>query len=295
MTMKIVIRLKKGGYMKLIEREPVGIIFRTFAQNESQVPERIAMVKTAIDKALALSIEGMNVFKFVDILIPVDKRYPSSDCGLTASLIREAYSSQKRVRVHELMGDLFCSLLNDGILIQFESKVRYSMIVSPDAHEYLTEENVRRMFSCIEEKGSLAVGLAINELRESILDGFIANTIALWHNKSLMSVGGFNLISAETENDKRTHYLEGSDQDGKIVFYPIKGVEEVIPLAYMVKKYGRCISAVEPLGVGHYEVIADEDLQKRHYAKMATKRDRQDELLSLVGFHSSIIKNGLVL
>lgn len=280
--------------MKLIEREPVGIIFRTFATETSQVEERMGLVNQAIEKALGLSLEGKPVFKFIDILVPSNPLFPSVDCGLMAEEVSSAWSHERRVRVHKTMGDIFCGTLNFGIGIQSESGVRYSLIASPDAHSYITQENVMSMLQQA-DKGAKIVGLAIHELRESVFQGKVANTFCLWHNRSLITVGGFNLLSAEPENEKRSHYLEGTGEDGKPQYYKINGVEEVIPAALMVKTFKTCIAIVEPQGENQkYEIVSDPEIKKRHEAKMATKNIRQMELLSMVGLHQSILENGIV-
>lgn len=281
--------------MKTIERHPVGIIFRAFAAKSSQIDERIILVNEAIKKALNLYYKEMPVFKYVDVLVPSNKLFPSVDCGEMVEKLKALWNEEKRVRIHKSMGDLFCGTLNTGIAIQSESGIKYSLIASPDAHSYLTEENVFEMLKKADD-GAKIVGLAIHELRESIQEGKVANTFCLWHNRSLVTVGGFNLLSAEAENEKRSHYLEGSDAAGNPVYYKINGVEEVIPAALMVKTFGRCISIVEPQDEDQkYEVVSDPEIQKRHNAKMATKNARQNELLSMVGLHPSILENSGVI
>jgi hypothetical protein len=280
--------------MKIIEREPVGIIFRTFATEESQIKERVILVNQAIEKSLQLSFEEKPIFKFVDILVPSNPLFPSVDCGLMAERISSEWKHERRVRVHKTMGDIFCGTLNFGIGIQSESGIRYSLIASPDAHSYITKENVMGVLQQA-DSGAKIVGLAIHELRESIFQGKVANTFCLWHNRSLITVGGFNLLSAEPENEKRSHYLEGTDENGKPQYYKINGVEEVIPAALMVKTFKKCIAIVEPHGENQkYEVVSDPEIQKRHVAKISTKNIRQMELLSMIGLHQSILENGIV-
>lgn len=280
--------------MKTIERDPVGIIFRTFASKEAQLEERVNLLEQAIEKSLNLSFKDRPIFRFVDILVPSNPNFPSVDCGLMVEALKQRWGSERRVRIHKTMGDLFCGTLNAGVSIQMESGLRYSLIASPDAHEYITNENVMGMLIKA-DGGAKVVGLAINELRESIWQGKIANTFCLWHNRSLLTVGGFNLLSAEPENEKRSHYLEGADKDGKPQYYKINGVEEVIPAALLVKTFGKCIAVVNPENADQkYKVVTDPEIQKRHVAKMATKEIRQNELLSMLGLHPSILENGII-
>lgn len=279
--------------MKLVKRDPLGIIFRAFALHESQVSERKNMIAMAVQKALAIKIENIPAFKQIDILVPVDKRYPSTDCGQLIPVLKKEFLTEKRVQISAASGDLFCGLLNYGISKQLEERVRFSMVISPDAHGYITQANIEAVIKKA-ENGARVVGLAINELKDSIKQGRVANTFAMWHNTSILSVGGFNLLAAEPENEKQAHYLEGRDEHGNPVYYKINGVEEVIPAALMVKLYGKCIGIAYPEGEGEYQLSEDRELQKRHIAKMATKYARQDELLSLLGLHSSVLEYGIL-
>lgn len=280
--------------MNLLESARIGIIFRTFAGKQSQMEERVKLVKEAVDKALQLSHNNRPIFYDVSVLVPSNPAFASIDCGQMVEELRLLWKGQKRVRIHKSDGDLFCGTLNQGVASQSESGVKFSLIASPDAHSYLTKENVMAMLERA-EAGAKVVGLAINELHESIHQGRVANTFCLWHNRSLMTVGGFNLLSAEPENDQRAHFLEGRDANGTQVFYKINGVEEVIPAALLVKHYGRCIAIVDPVGEGQeYQVVSDPDVRKRHIAKMATKHQRQDELLSLVRLDASMLANGIM-
>lgn len=273
------------------ERNPVGIIFRAFVLNESQLPERIALTKTAIDKALGLVINGKNAFKQVTVLIPSDKRYPSCDCGKTAQMLREIYLSEKRVEILETMGDIFCSALNFGVAKQAANGIDYSLIASPDVHSYLTEENVSGIFEKA-KLGARVVGLAIHELNESIHHGCIANTFALWHIESLQAVGMFNIpLSGESKSDKEATFLSGHDETGQDVFYKINGVEEIIPALLMYDHFKEpFIGVVDPVNDGHYQVVSDPAVIKRHQAKMATKLVRQQHQAFGVGYDLNKLK-----
>ncbi len=279
--------------MKIVSRFPVGIIFRAFAQKEDQLEGQLALIQEAVNKALVLKHEGRPVFKFVDILVPSNKIFPSVDCGLMVPKLSGVWKGEPRVRIHTSEGDLFSGTLNEGVGIQMESGIIYSLIVSPNMHSYLTMENLLPMLEKA-DSGAKVVGMAFRDLRESIEQGRVANTFCLWHNRSLMTVGGFNLLSAEPENDKDAHYLQGLAPNGDRVFYKINGVEEVIPTALLVKLYGRCIGIVYPASEGQYEVISDPDVLKRHIAKMATKHQRQDELLSMMRLDASMLANGII-
>ena len=276
-------------------RHSVGIIFRVFAQKESQLPERLLMSQNAIEKALQMTPEFLFTFKKITVLVPVDERYPSHDFGGTAAALKKLYGKEKRVEILEVMGDIFCAALNVGIASQSAQKIHYSLVVSPDAHEYLTPENVRAVLNKA-KTGARVVGLAINELKESIQTGCIANTFALWHNESLQSVGMFNIpLSGEPRSDKDAVFLTGYDENKTQQFYKINGVEEIIPCLLMGSLFGSCIGVVdEEMFTHHYKVVHDKELQQRHRAKMATKLVRQRHQAFAIGYDLSCLKNYLV-
>jgi hypothetical protein len=163
--------------------------------------------------------------------------------------------------------------------------------MSPDAHDYLTPENIRLVLAKA-AKGARIVGLAINELRESIHTGCIANTFALWHNESLQSVGSFNIaLSGEPRGDKEATFLTGYDESGEQQFYKINGVEEIVPSLLMGHIFGPCIAVVDPTSfTTHYEVVSDKELQKRHHSKMATKLVRQQHQAYAIGYDLNSLK-----
>lgn len=279
------------------DRNPVGIVFRVFVLKESQLPERIAMVKIAIDKALSILTfdKKKPAFKRITVLVPSDTRYPSCDCGKTADLLRCAYASEKRVEILEVMGDLFCSALNFAVAKQAADGMDYSLIASPDAHAYLTSHNVFSMFQKAETQGTRVVGLALHELKESIHNGCIANTFALWHIESLQAVGMFNIpLSGEPKSDKEAIFLSGVDEQGNEVFYKINGVEEIIP-ALLIYDHIRepFIGIVNPVG-GEYEVVSDPDVVKRHQEKMGTKTVRQRHQAFAVGHDLDKLKYAVI-
>jgi hypothetical protein len=194
-------------------------------------------------------------------------------------------------------GDLFCGILNYGVVSQLTKRIRYSCIMSPEAIDYLTTENLTAMIGAFNNDVAVA-GLAINELTESILEGRIANTFAIWDNRALMSVGGFDLRAAKPRDDRTAHYLRGWHAEKGDVFYHLAGCEEVIPLARLVDLLGPCIAPILPADqTARYQApspATEPDLWARHMAKLGTKTERQSALLASVGYDLSYLKGGVM-
>lgn len=278
------------------DRDPVGLILRTYASNPADVEKRVSMLESVLANPVVAT-----TFKRVDILVHADLRFSAKDrdCGELADALKRnpSIGAREGVHVEEVKhGDLFCGLLNHGIAQQARMGCEYSVILSPDAGSYLTEETMTAMLAAA-SNGALAVGVAINELAPSIREGRLANTLCLWHNQSLQTVGGFDTKAAKPVDDRLAHYMRGSSQ-GKEVFYQLAGVEEVIPLARMVELFGPCLAVVEPHGgPAAYEVpdpVTQPDLYKRHISKLGTKFERQMALLVSVGFDFSWLMAGVM-
>ncbi|MBU1179439.1 hypothetical protein KJ885_00675 [Patescibacteria group bacterium] len=283
-----------------LSRKRVGLILRTFATKEDDIPNRVAMAKKIIFRALNLRVDEQQLIKRIDLLVWSDKRYPGSDCGKTFSALTDALADFISIEnIREVSnGDLFCGMLNFGIAMQSRNRIDYSIIASPDAYSYLNDDTASAMVdaAC---NGALAIGVAIDELAQSTLEGRIANTLAMWHNISLQSVGGFDLRAAKARNDKIAHYLRGWHHEKGTVFYELAGVEEVIPLAWMIDAFGNCIAPIRPQGEDNKRYEAPDpalqpELWERHISKLGTKLERQTAMLSSIGFDISFLKGGVM-
>lgn len=285
----------------ILKRKRFGLILRTFANKEEDVKRRVKMIQETIDRAMALSIDfnGVLVIRRIDVLVWADKRFSESDCGKTASALREAFIKQPIVHISEVKrGDLYCGILNYGIAKQMRDRIDYSLILSPDARSYMTKKTMISVLKAVSE-GARAVGVAINELTESILHGRLANTFCLWDNIALMSVGGFDLRAAKPTDERFAKYMRGWSKEEGEVFYPLAGVEEIIPLARLVETFGPCLAAVLPEGKGiqKYEVpdpLKQPELYERHRRKMGTKIERQTAHLETLGVDITFLKGGIM-
>lgn len=278
------------------DRDPVGLILRTHASNPADVGKRVSMLESLLANPVV-----SRAFKRVDILIHADERFAAKDrdCGELAGALKRnpSIGAREGVHVEEVKhGDLFCEILNYGMAKQARLGCEYSVVLSPDAGSYLTEETMAAILAAA-SKGALAVGVAINELAPSIRQGRLANTFCLWHIQSLQVVGGFDSMSSKPSNGDIAFFLHDKVQE-KDVSYQLAGVEEVVPLARMVRLYGPCLAAVEPQGgPAAYEVpdpVTQPDLYERHLGKLGTKLQRQIVQLGFAGFALSYLKGGLM-
>lgn len=285
-----------------LSKKRIGLILRTFARNEGDITGRLEMMQKMISNALDLRIEGQEIIKRVDVLIWADKRF-ESDCGKTHKIFKKKFEGAPYTKVHiqeVTNGDLFCGVLNYGVAIQARGGIDYSIIASPDAYSYMNNANLLALVDAVCRKGALVAGVAINELTESVKEGRIANTFAIWHNIALQSVGGFDLRAAKAKDEREAMYLRGWEKNKGNVFYEAAGVEEIIPLARLVDLYGQCIAPILPQGgdgAMQYQV-PDRDKQyelwKRHISKMGTKLERQTYMLAQIGFDPSFLKGGII-
>lgn len=265
----------------------IGLMLRVFATKEDDVARRVDLVEKTVERARSITIDGKPVFSRIDVLIYADKRFPDCDCGKTYAAMMERFKGNKLVFIEEGPGDIFCALGNYGFALALRHRIDYSVTFSPDAYSYMSAETVTDMVDAACD-GALTVPVALNELRQGILEGRACGTFSMWHNLSIMTVGGMDLRAARPTNDKTAHYLRGwSEEKNADVYYPLAGVEELFPVARMIDAFGPCIAPIIPRGDGvpAYEVPTDPDLRERHFKKMGTKKERQDEHLVSIGYH----------
>lgn len=283
-----------------LARKKVGMILRVYATKAEDVPNRVSMIEKAVVAARKATINGKSLIQRIDVLVWSDRNYKDADCGQTTEVLRHKFAGEKNLFVSEVRhGDIFCGILNYGVVHQLRHGCDYSLVVSAEAFSYMTPETMRMMVDAV-CSGARVVGVAINELTRSVLDGRIANTFAMWHNESLMTVGGFDLRAAKPANEFSTHYMKGwSPEKNEHVFYHLAGVEEIIPLARLTETFGPCIAPILPKGEGiqQYQVpdsVKSPELWQRHISKMGTKLERQSALLASIGIDINFLKGGVM-
>jgi hypothetical protein len=282
---------------EFLEKTRISLILRTSASDPKDAPSRVDMTMKAVDIWRGIEIDGQRVISRIDILIPTDKRYKDSDCGETADFLKKFNPNNGNgfYVTEVLKGDNFCSILNDGMMLQARNGMDFAIIASSEASSYVTKETVTAIIDAAID-GALVVGVAINELAPSVRDGRAANTLTMWHIDSLMGVGGFDLRAAKPMDEKSTVWID----DGAGNRIKAQGAEEVIPIARIFMKFGRpCIASVEPQGEGiqRYEVpdpITHPEAHATHVRKIGTKEPRQKYFASLVGCDFEFIKSGVM-
>lgn len=284
-----------------LARKTVGVVLRTFAAKEEDVPKRVAAIRQMVDLVRGVRIGDASLIRNIDVVVFADTRFGArADCGKTAAGLRDELQGDKKVFVSEVRhGDLFCGVLNYAVARQLRSGMDYTAILSTEVGSYVNTDTFMALVEAL-CAGAKATGVALNELAPSILEGRLANTFCVWENDALVQVGGFDLRAAMPVDDKLAHYMRGWSSEKKDhVYYALAGVEEVIPLARLVETFGPCIAPVLPRGEGikAYEVpdpVTQPDLWKRHISKMGTKYQRQVALLAAIGCDADYLNGGVM-
>ena len=292
---------------RLLERESVGLSLRVFAGKpelvEKQCEVTLALARKAADMHLD---DGKTVFKNILLLVAEDKRRVDYDCGLSSEYLKNALTKNPRTQIKIIsckQEDLFCGTLNLASAKLLRSGCKYMAVFSSLAHDYLDMqfmEDASLAFS----KGAVVAGLAIAELQQSILDGLIANTSAVWDIEALTAVGGFDQCAEHPfkkghfglfTDERLVQWVQGQRLDGTDGFYPSAGVEEIIPLIRLARKFDRqCIAPIMPSSGKVWEVPNDPVALSRHHNKMATKRTRQEGMAQKVNADLSVLKDAVM-
>lgn len=288
---------------QLLMTKRFGLIIRTFAVKPDFVEDQVKAVMETVQKALEMHTEEKPIFGRIDVLVSADQDRQDSDCGLSAAALRKSLydlQNQERIFVSEVRhGDIFCGILNYGIAHQLRDRVDYSMILSTQVRSYFNSDTVLKMIEALANK-ALAVGVAIEELSDSIQKGRIANTFSLWDNVALMTVGGFDLRAAKPRKDEKLiHYLQGWSKEKGEVYYQFAGVEEIIPLIRLIRTFGSCIASIKPQGIEAKEWVAPDPAVNpegfaRHLKKMGTKFERQAAFAALENADLSFLEGGIM-
>lgn len=283
----------------ILHQKRFGLILRVFSPKAELVEKSVTQITETLDLADKLMIDGRQVFSRIDIMVSADSHYGDTDCGLTREeLIKNVFTVNRQINqihISEIShGDIYCGMLNYGVANQMRDRIDFSMILSSGIKNYITSENISAMLEAL-EKGAKVTGLAITELAPSILDGRIANTCAIWHNVSLITVGGFDLrASKPLKDDRLANYIRGWSLEKGEVFYNAAGVEEIFPLIRLIKNFGPCIAPILPVTGARWEVSNDPDVQKRELSKLGTKFERQMRWAVMEDVDFSFIKGGVM-
>ena len=294
---------------KLLERNRVGVLMRVFAFSQDSVAHQVSSAMGAVSRLLALRTNGRPTISRVDLLVASDPDYEDTDCGQTAARLREVVAEEfpdRGVYVSEIKkGDIYCMLLNYGLAMQIEDRIPYSIILSHRVSCYITQENIDGLLTAMYEKARVA-GIMLPETKEFIRRGRVQDTFSIWHNKSLVTVGAFDLRAAKPGlvhahlKEKVTGWSEERAKrhgDGAVE-YNAAGCEEIIPQIRLVRFFGPCIRVVQPseTTADTCEIPLDVDPKgyHRHLAKLATKEERQRRFAATEGVDLEFIEKGLM-
>lgn len=286
----------------MAETGGVGLVSRVFSPNEEGLAERVEQFGAFLNEILIKRIAGNDLVKRVDVIIPSNRqRYPKlADCGKTATELRRYIGASSKIKIHELgVGDMFCAMQNYAVAEQSRACAWHIISSSEtlpywqdDAGQFVAENLVEA--AC---KGARATGAAVNPIADSVMRGHIANTLMMWHGKSLQEVGGFNLLAAQQmDGGPGARLLYGIKEDGAFATTPVHGVEETLPEAFMTLQYGQCLAPFAvPFGeLAYTPPSQDERTRAWNAGKFDTKHPRQAALLAAGGFGADFLASGVM-
>lgn len=272
----------------VLSRRKRGAVIRAYAHDPAQVQKRVDDVARLVEKIKSIKTFGRNFINEIDIPVWMDRRYKDSDCGLTANALRERFSGQKDVRVHDInIGGIFCDCLNEAMIKQHNRGCHYSLIVSAEAESYLTPSIAEKIVQGM-ANGALAGGVAIKEAQIFAKKGRIANTLAFWSLKEWLLYGGmFDQRSEKPIDENRADWRIGRSPKGR-VYYPKQGVEETITLCREAMKIDEPFICVIDAEEGEY-LMPDPNIYpaefERIWSKFGTKDSRMWAMADYVNFH----------
>lgn len=285
----------------LHQKKRFGAILRVWSARPEDVQGNVEQVVEAARAAEALSIDGQKVFRKVLVLVAADPAFIDHDCGQTLAALRKAVPFKSKNVIHAQAvdkGDLFCGVLNRGIGTLAVAGIDYAMVLSHGAKEYLRPDTLEQMMEAL-KAGARVTGIAIKELKQSVLEGRIANTFAIWNVQSLIDVGLFDRRAAQPRIDDLTaNYVRSwNNEHGFNYYYPRAGVEEILPLIQLVRDHDECIAPIVPRGEAKWQApdrLKDSQGYDRHVNKMETKYRRQFGFADKESCDLDFIKGGVM-
>lgn len=234
---------------------------RVYTPKFEEVGDRVERALKHVRQILKVSEEFPTLFSVV-LIVPNDY-----DCGHTYRALLERFGTEKLLEKVALCtpgGHHSCEVLNYGMSVAAVDS-SHVLIISGKAMSYLTVPAMRAIDEAFAD-GAKVAGLAVDELRDTILAGRIQNTFAAWDLEALNAVGNFDSTT---------------------------GVEEMAPLVRLIRKFGRCIAPLDT-GAGKLDIHESETARARHSEVMLTKLDRQLKEVLRVGSGFAEISSGVL-
>ncbi len=243
-----------------------GAILRIFQKDPAKVGNTVQDMKQTVTLLKELGIEVIHLL----VWNPQDEDHKGQgDCGQTAAALKAEIPDAFVVEIKE--GDKFVYILNAGLRLQADKGVTHTMILSKEAVSYLTPSTFAKMLAAF-GKGAMVAGVHMpRELGNSVLEGRIANTCAVWDVEALLLSGCFDPYSRSLANGEAERPA---------------GVEEIIPLIRLVRHYGKCIAPIvsDAEGAAYKLPTREEDPEEwaRQEKKFGSKLPRQQEMAAYV-------------
>ncbi len=197
----------------------VGALLRAYEVNPAKVPDRIAKLEKAI-AALRPWVDQVRV------LVWENTREYGKKCGALRADMLHGLGAEVTPLPH---GEIFSDAGTTGAHLNLADGLSHSLMFSPEAVAYATPTTLARVMASV-RAGAKAVGVEMRkELGNSVREGRFANTFCAWDNRALLEVGGFPWQARMPRDGQKPR---------------ICGVEEIIPLIRLVRKYGRCLHAI---------------------------------------------------
>lgn len=290
----------------------IGVLLRTYSPRYEDVEANVKLIEEVVARLLAVRFRkgGMSPFcARIDILVWSDGRFLDSqgdriaDCGATAPSLRGTFMGDVRVVVHEVpRADIYATILNYGTARQYSFLMDYALVLSKEAIAYTNQETIWAMMEAV-RSGALVASVAIDEIRNLVLDGCVSNTFAMWHLPSLLQVGGFDIRDAKPLLGDELHVVpywpEGRDLSEEPFFIHDAGVGEVLPACHLFREFGRpVIAPILPQGDavrGGYAQKSDDPTRAAwNQAKFATKEARLESILKRSGYSLEYLKQAVM-
>lgn len=277
----------------------IGALLRVYESKPEGISRRLEMAEKTLNTLRSVIVDGVPIIKEIVFLVWADPRYRGSDCGETDRALENKFLGRSSVKVLKVThGGVYCDTLNEGIYYLNNCGKKYALILSTEAESYVNSETLTEMVDAI-CAGALVTGAAINEIYQSVLEGRVANTFAIWEVKALTLGGGFDAAGCEKPLDElHADWRCGFDiTTNQFVYYPRAGVEEIVPLIKIFRKYGRpMIAPIVPFGAGgeRYNLPTDPEELDRNRRKFATKETRQFAHAASLGCDLSYLKGAVM-
>jgi hypothetical protein len=278
---------------EFLGQNSIGVLLRTYAPRPELVEPNAERLKRTVQHLCELTLFGEPVIERIGILVWGDPRFRNpdgsrmADCGDTWSLLQDVFWNEKRVFVHNVpIGDIYCTILNEGVMRQHADYITHSIILSTEAKSNLTDQVLLSMVNAAAD-GAKVVAVALKEVADLVRRGIVCNTCCMWELESLIQVGLFRM---EDCKPWRPGLPFASLVKGVDIYDA--GVGELLPAALISALYGRAVIAVvEPPEEAGYDLSAD---PKRNEEKFQTKLLRVQNMMERTGLTWEQIEAGVI-